>query len=504
MRGSIRFEAPAGLAPMLHAVEQMSAGREVFVVGGTVRDVLLGRAVHDLDLAVAGDAASFARTLASGLGGHFVEMDPERGIFRVVLKTPAPDGPSFVDVAALQGGLDEDLRRRDFTIDALVVRLGSVEVIDLTGGLDDITAGTIRMTDAKVFKDDPLRLLRCARIAAELGFTVEDATAAQVRRRALDAATAAGERQRDELARIFALENAYAGLRLLDELCLLEVVLPEVVLGKGVTQPEQWHMYDVFEHGVQAVRAMDVMLAEERPEGADAWVWDELWSSFGEYTDELRSHLAVELSEGRPRSLSLKMAALLHDVGKPSTRTVDGSGRIRFFGHADEGAVIAARVLRRLRFSAAEVRWVALLVAEHLRPVQLAQVGEAPTKRALYRFNRALGEAMPDVLLLALADAAASRGPSLTRAAWARQVAYMNSLLVRSTDREAGILRQTSFLDGHGVMKAAGIPAGRLVGQLLEALHEAEAVGEVTSAGDARRFVKRLAGKMGEAGTGEG
>lgn len=504
MRASTRFEAPAGLAQMLRAVEQMSAGRDVFVVGGTVRDVLLGRAVHDLDLAVSGDAASFARTLASGFDGHFVEMDPERAIFRVVRRASALDGPAYLDVAALQGELEQDLRRRDFTIDALAVRLGTADVIDLTGGLDDLAVGKVRMTDRRVFRDDPLRLLRCARIAAELGFTVEDATAAEVRERASAAAMAARERQRDELARIFALEFAHAGLRLFDELALLAVVLPEVTLGKGVTQPDQWHTYDVFEHGMQAVRAMDVMLAEERPKGADAWLWDELWSAFGGHIEELRSHLGAELSEGRPRSLSLKMAALLHDVGKPATRSVDDSGRIRFFGHADEGAEIAARVLRRLRFSAAEVRWVALLVAEHLRPVQLAQAGEAPTKRALYRFNRALGEAMPDVLLLALADAAASRGPSLTRDGWARQVGYMNSLLVRSTDREAGILRQTSFLDGHEIMKAAGIPPGRLVGQLLDALHEAEAVGDVTSAGEARRFVKRLAGEMREAGTGEG
>jgi hypothetical protein len=143
-------------------------------------------------------------------------------------------------------------------------------------------------------------------------------------------------------------------------------------------------------------------------------------------------------------------------------------------------------------------------VAEHLRPVQLAQVGEVPTKRALYRFNRAVGDALPDVLLLALADAAASRGPVLTREGWGRHVAYMNSLLARSMDKEAGILRPTSFLDGNDVMLEAGIPAGPLVGQVLEALHEAEAVGDVTSADEARRFVKRLAGELREAGAGEG
>ena len=291
------------------------------------------------------------------------------------------------------------------------------------------------MTAPAVFAEDPLRLLRGARIAAELGFKIEASTAAEIRARAWTVISAAGERQRDELARIFALKDAHSGLRLLDELGLLDVVLPEVALGKGVTQPEQWHAYDVFEHGMQAVRVMDIMLAAEHPDGEEAWIWRELWEAFGWYEEDLRAYLAEELSEGRPRSLSLRMAALLHDVGKPQTRTVDDDGRIRFFGHADEGAAMAAGIMRRLRFSAAEVRFVTLLVREHLRPVQLAQVGEVPTRRALYRFYRALGDAMPDVLLLALADAAASRGPSLTRDEWRRHVAYMNSLLVRSMDK---------------------------------------------------------------------
>ena len=501
----VRFSPPESLAAVIRAVATLADadGLAAYVVGGTVRDVLLGRKAQDLDLAVTGEAAPFARRLAQVLGGHFVELDEDRGIYRVVLRSPSLDGPRYVDVAAMQGTLDQDLRRRDFTIDAMGVKLGDGDVIDPTGGVADLRARVVRMTDASVLEDDPLRLLRCARIAAELRFEVEAVTASEVWARASTVTGAAGERQRDELARVFGLADAHAGLRLLDELGLLDVVLPEVAEGKGVTQPLQWHAYDVFEHGMRAVEAMDLMLAHERPTNERAWMWEVLWSTFEWREDELRSHLAEQLSAGRPQALLLKIAALLHDVGKPQTRTVDAEERIRFFGHADAGATIATRIMRRLRFSAAEVRYVSLLVEEHLRPVQLAQAGEIPTKRALYRFNRALDDATPDVLLLALADAAGSRGPALTSGGWARHVAYMNSLLVRSLEG-VGILHAPSLLTGDDVMTEAAIAPGPTVGKLLDALREAEAVGEVTSTDEARRFVRRLARNMNTTHAGEG
>ncbi|MBI5287507.1 MAG: hypothetical protein HY873_00875 [Chloroflexi bacterium] len=176
-------------------------------------------------------------------------------------------------------------------------------------------------------------------------------------------------------------------------------------------------------------------------------------------------------------------------MAKPQTRSVDDDGRVRFLGHADEGAAIAARVMRRLRFSASEVRFVSRLVVEHLRPVQLAQVGEVPTRRALYRFYRALGDAVPGVLLLALADAAASRGPSMTSGDWSRHVAYMNGLLVRSMEEE-GIVDPPRLLTGNDVMRELGMPAGPAIGKLLEALREAQAAGEVHDREAALAFVR--------------
>lgn len=486
----IRFEAPASLQPLLQQCGEIARASGVagYVVGGTVRDALLGRATRDLDLAVDGDAMGVAQRIARALSGHFVELDDVNAVARVVLD----EGPvRYIDVAQLQGTLDQDMRRRDFTIDALAVPLDGGAVIDVGGGLDDLAACLVRMNGADVFDADSLRLLRGVRIAAELGFKLEPATEAAIRERASRVTEAAAERRRDELARIFSLEDAYAGLRLLDRVGLLDVLLPELAVGKGVMQPGEFHAYDVFEHALRAVEAMDVMLAPVRPGGEHAWMWDELWRAIGWDEAELRAYLAEELSEGRSRASLLKLATLLHDVAKPQTREVQLDGRVRFFGHADLGAKAAARVMRRYRCSAKEVRFVSVLVAEHLRPVQLAQPGEAPTRRALYRFHRDLGDAARAVLLLALADAAGARGPKMTSEGWSRHVWYMNGLLVRSM-KEEGIVDPPRLLTGDDIISKLGVPEGPAIGRLLEALREAQAAGEVTDLDGALEFVERL------------
>jgi poly(A) polymerase len=466
-----------------------AAGLEAHVVGGTVRDVLLGRATRDIDLAVRGDAIAWARDVAGRMRGHFVALDDDNAVARVVLDDPPG---LYIDVATVHGTLHDDMRRRDFTLDALAAPLGGGAVIDVCGGLADLDAGVLRMNGAYVFDDDPLRALRGARLAAELGFRIEADTATAIRARASHVAHASPERQRDELARMLALPRAEPAIRLLDGLGLLEVVLPDLETGKGVTQPGEFHLYDVFEHNVHCVAAMDDMLSEERPAGGGAMLWEELWRTFRWHEPALRAYLAEDLTPGRTRASLLKLAALLHDVAKPATRTVDDQGRIRFFGHGDAGAESVTRTMRRLRFSGTEITFVATLVVEYLRPVQLAQIGEVPTRRALYRFYRALGDALPAVLLLALADGAAARGPAMTVGGWSRQVAYMNSLLVRSTEEE-GIVHPLRLLTGDDIMSALGVREGPAIGRYLEALREAQAAGEVVSREAALDFVKNLA-----------
>ncbi len=481
------YNVPPTIRSLASEIAALAAvrGVDVYAVGGTVRDAIIGRAMHDLDITVSQDALGFARALADALGGHFVELDDEQAIARVVLDGRAV---SYVDVAELQGSLDADLRRRDFTINALAAPIEGGEVVDATGGVADIDVRVVRMISAGALDEDPLRALRGARLASEMGFMIEPTTLAAIRARAPLVRRAAAERCRDELARVFALPAAYGAVVLLDECGLLEALLPEVTFGRDVTQASDFHAYDVLRHSLHAVEAVDMLLVERGSIGEASWLADAFWEAFGWCEGDLRIHFADELSGGRTRGALLKLAALLHDVAKPQTRTVEDDGRVRFLGHAEEGGTIAARVMRRLRFSAAEVRYVSRLVAEHLRPVQLAQIGEAPTRRALYRFYRDLGDAVPGVLVLSLADAAAARGPQMTSADWTRHVRYMNSLLVRSYGDE-GILDPPRLLTGDDIMSRFGLKEGPIVGRVLSALREAQGAGEVTDRARAWDFV---------------
>jgi len=353
------------------------------------------------------------------------------------------------------------------------------------------------MTSADVLDDDPLRMLRGARLAAELEFEIEPATVAAIRARVARANQPAPERRRDELCRIFELDDAERGIRVLEELRLLDVLMAEVAAGKGVEQPKE-HAYDVFEHNVRAVAVLDLLLRERRPDIASAWMWDDVWATFGWCEVRLRASFREEISEGRSRRALLKLAGLLHDVAKPQTRERQLDGRVRFFGHAELGARIAAEVMRRYRFSARESRWVALLVEEHLRPGQLAQVGEVPTRRALHRFFKDLGDAAEAALFLSLADGAAARGPNLKPDGWRRQAAYMNSLLVRSFEDE-GIVHPPRLLTGYDIMSTLRLPQGPSVGRLLSALEEAQAAGDVMDREGALAFVREQArGAAGE------
>ena len=482
------FEPPPLLRPLFLRIDALAAarGESAFAVGGTVRDVLLGRQVRDIDLGVEDDALTFARALAADFDGHYVPLDDANGIARVVL---IDSSVRHIDVAGVPGKIEADLLRRDFTIDALAAPVPGGDVIDVTNGLADLRAGVVRMVSAANLDADPLRLLRAVRLAGELGFSLEPETAAAVTSRAGRIGEAAPERRRDELARIFALDQVEPSLRLLDHLGLLDQLIPEMASGRGVSQPANHHAYDVFEHAMHAVAALDVMLAPIRPEGDRVWIHEEFWSGFAWCQDALRAYLLEELSEGRTRGTVLKLTTFLHDVAKPETRTVEPDGRIRFFGHADRGAVVARRIMRRYRFSSAETAFAVKLVGEHLRPVQLAQVGEAPTARAIYRFHRDLGDAAPAVLLLALADAAGSRGPGMTRAGWSGHVAYMNSLLVRLRETE-GIVSAPRLLTGHDIMSEFGLSEGPRIGLLLEGLGEAQATGEVRDREGAMAYVR--------------
>ena len=476
------------LPSLLKKLEAFFGSRDVeaYLVGGVVRDALLGIPTGDIDVAVKGNAQSVGRDLASAIDGHFVMLDEARGIIRVVVHDE--DSVSFVDINSMPNGIEQDLRRRDFTVNAMAVPLTEVsregfwnKVTDLYGGLSDLNNHVIRALSPSVFKDDPARLMRAPRLATQLSLTITDDTARQIRQDAHLVTTVAPERVRDELLKLLSQPKATASLRALDNLGLLSKVIPELDQARNVTQPKE-HYWDVFNHLLETVGMVEKVL-ESHP-NADNFVVNYVprFESIDEYFSE-------EVSDGHNRATLLKMTALLHDIAKPATRTVESSGRIRFLGHHSEGAEMGVDILRRLRFSKRGTELVRLMVHHHLRPGQMAQKGELPTGKAIYRYFRDVEDAAKDTLYLNMADYLAARGPNLEEQEWSEHCRTIGHILSEGIERKAPETLP-KLITGHDIMKAYSINSGPQVGALLRLVYEAQANGDINTPEEALDLVK--------------
>ena len=455
--------------------------RHAWVVGGAVRDALAGVGPGDLDIAVPSGAVALARELADPLGAALHVLDEARGAARVA-RGPgrAWQGPQ-VDVADFRApGLTGDLRGRDFTINALalavrrLVAAGEADVEDPVGGVEDLAARTVRLCAPRSLEDDPVRILRAARFGAQPGWRLDPGLGAAALRAAPGLAQASAERVRDEIVAILAGPTSAAGLRLLDRWGALEVLLPEGEAMKATAQSEP-HRFDVWEHSLRAVEGADLLASRAR----ELEPWGEA----------LAGHLDESLGDGATRREALKLAALLHDVAKPETRSVEG-GRTRFLGHDALGARRVIAIAERLRLSGRMAGVLERLVRHHLRPMHLALSG-AVSRRARYRFFRDLGDDARDLLLLALADAAALRGDS-PLAVWNGPGGRTVRELMAGHAEEAAALSAPPLLDGREAMEALDLPPGPEIGRLLRLLREAQAVGAVTTREAALAYIRRM------------
>jgi len=315
---------------------------EGYLSGGFVRDALIGRDSDDVDIIIGAEAMELARQVAKALGGTFVPLDQENEIARVVLRGKGlgeQKRPFHLDLATMHGSIDEDLAQRDFTIDAIAINLReiadpSAPLIDPFGGQRDLEAGVVRAISEEAFRRDPARLLRGPRLAAEFGFSLADETRAQIERHHRLITQVAAERVRDEFYRLLAAPKAAGWLHLLDELGLLLTILPELSPSKGAEQPKE-HFWDVLEHSIQTVATTEFLL---RIEGSE-YLGDEILA-FVPWSQALEGYFEEEVASGHKRKTLLKLAGLLHDIAKPQTKTIEETGRTRYFGHARRGHLL--------------------------------------------------------------------------------------------------------------------------------------------------------------------
>ncbi len=463
-------------------------GIPAYLVGGFVRDMLLGRDTADIDIAIAADGLTTASRAASALGGRYVKLDEKDRIGRVIFT----DSAYHIDFTTLQCDIEDDLARRDFTINSMALKLDNAidtafdidNLIDPFHGRDDLCRKALQAVRDTVFQDDPIRLVRALRIAGELGFDIDTATEDLIRRDAALIANVAGERTREELLRLLALPGRGSRLGRLGKLGLLTSIIPELAPTRGVDQPVV-HVWDVYQHSIETVAALEFVLREEDWDHAPPDVLASVpWS------DRLRHHFDREVSHGSTRKALLKLAALLHDIAKPQTKATDTEGRTRFLGHPQEGSTIAATIMERLRFSNREIQLVELLVRYHLRPTQMSQEG-VPTRRAIYRYFRDLGDAGIDLLYLSMADHLATRGKSLDAEQWRQHTALAAYVLENRFTLEAPAA-PPRLVDGNDIIKTFGLEPGPKIGELLEAVNEARAAGEITGRQQALALVKEI------------
>jgi poly(A) polymerase len=451
-----------GSAPVVALARRALAGREdVWIAGGAVRDAALGREVVDLDLAVSGDPAPLAKAIAREGRGHSFELSAEFATWRAV----AADRSWQIDVTSLRGEtIEADLAERDFTIGAVAVPLAGGEPLDPYAGLADLERGVLRAVGERSFAADPLRLLRAARFAAALELEIEPQTAALARREAARVAEAAGERQLVELRQLIGGPDPLRGMALLDELGLTPIVLPELEALRGVEQGPNHHL-DVHGHTLAVLeRTLEVEADLER--------------FAGERAGEVQELLAEPLADEMNRGTALRFGALVHDTGKPATRS-EKDGFVTFIGHDRDGVAIVGGLCRRLRASRDLTRHLQDLTLHHLRLGFL--VHEAPlSPRRVHEYLRATDPVGADVTLLTIADRLSARGsgPFATEEAIEAHLSLARQMLADALDwRRDGPPKP--LLRGDELAGELGLEEGPELGELLAELEAAQYAGEV-------------------------
>jgi poly(A) polymerase len=437
-----------------------------WIVGGALRDELLGREVTDIDIAVEGDPEQAARELAAELGGPVFQLSETFGAWRVVDRR---EGRVY-DFAPLQGEtIEEDLAKRDFSVNAMARPLAAGaaaaasaegaaagDLIDPLGGRADLEARTLRVLGPAAYENDPLRPLRLARFAAELGFTPDAETERLTAEAAARVAEASGERVFAELRRLVLAPGAVDGLDLADRLGLLHAVLPELADLHEVEQ-SPYHHLDVYGHTVE--------------------VFERLIELQRDATGELREVLDEPLADELTRGEALRFGALLHDIGKPATHAVREDGRVTFMGHDRLGEQMVRAICRRLRTSERLCRFLEGVTRHHL--VLGFLVHERPLDRhAVYRYLERTSPVEVEVTLLSVADRLATRGKNAERAIDAHLQLAEELMPAALEWRRSGPPRVP--VRGDELAAELGIEHGPELGRLLDQLAEAAYAGEAT------------------------
>lgn len=441
---------------------------QAYLVGGYVRDFLLGIHSFDADYALLGvDTVDFARKFAKKIKGHFVLLDAENEIARVVLQ----DKITSVDFACGVGKtIEDDLARRDFSINAMAYDIKNETLIDIFGGKKDLEQKTVRIFDEKNLHDDPLRILRAYRFASKYDFEIESESKIFLEQnlKLMREKNIADERIRVEFLKLLEGKNSAKTLLELRDNEFLYEIFEELRVQETIPCNSHHHL-DLIHHSIETVRQLEILIPQE-----PQWV---------------QEYLGEDFVQGVSRLIFLKLAALLHDIGKPQTWEIEpDTGRHRFIRHDEIGAKMALKLLKKLKYGNIQAKYVEKLTRHHIYPSHLLR--SDVTEKAVTRMFRRLESETVDIILLAKADRLSARGEEISDEIVTQNLKGLESLLEKYKIAKETLKPLEKLISGHEIMEILSIPEGKKLGEIIKNLNEAQLSGDVSTKEDAISFVK--------------
>jgi len=443
---------------------------KTFIVGGTVRDILLGIRPKDVDIVTLEEPKKLARDIASNIRGRVIELGkPGMKIFRIVT------GKQTVDVAPANGkSIEEDLAKRDFTINAMAISLDnkndSGKIIDPHNGTDDLSNKTIRMISSVNLRTDPIRLLRAYRIGSQLNFSINRETSRAIRSASSLIYTSAGERIKDELFKLFDTPRSHQYLLMMNNTGLLTAVFPELSSLKDCSQ-NAFHQYDAFEHTLKAYGFLEDVLHDPESQTLETINFKPLLPATNNY--------AV-----------LKYTILLHDIGKPSTQSIDAKGHIHFYRHEKISADMVLKINRRLRFSNQEQSYTDFIIRNHLSALSLftAYNQNRLSQKTISRFFLKCGQMTKDLLIHAAADFSGKGINENTRAFFE----FLNHMIKLYTN--SFLLKKSCppLINGDDLINEFGLKPSPLFSKILQHVEEERFSNNITTRNEAFKLVKNF------------